>query len=371
MDTVDTLIIGAGVVGLAIAARLSKAQKNVIIVDQHVSFGQETSSRNSEVIHAGIYYPPESFKASFCRAGKQALYAYCEQRQIPFNKVGKLIVAQQPDDEAGLQRTLDKARANGVTDLTWLSQKQLQKMAPALSASLALYSPSTGILDAHAYMQSLLAEAEHDQALFVGQTKMLSARATHSGFRVTLQSQGEITQLNCRYLINSAGLHSEQLANRIQGMPEQVIPKIHWCRGSYFSYSGKSPFSQLIYPLPEPNTLGLGIHATLDLAGQIKFGPDTQYINALDYQVPQRLKQKFCAAIQGYFPGLDPDKLQPAYSGIRPKIQGPNDSFKDFVIQGETIHGLKGLVNLFGIESPGITSSLAIASYVEQLLGIE
>jgi L-2-hydroxyglutarate oxidase LhgO len=370
MNTVDTLVVGAGVVGLAIAARLSKLQKNVLIIDKNASFGEETSSRNSEVIHAGIYYPKNSLKAKFCVSGKQALLEYCQQRHIAFAQVGKLIVAQNPAQEMYLQQLLGQAKQNGVTDLTWLSQHQLANIAPQLSATRALLSPSTGILDVHSYMQSLLAQAEQNQALFVAKTTMLSAQPTRRGFKVTIDSQGDIMQINCRYLINSAGLHSEHLAKQIREMPSQLIPKIHWCKGCYFSYSGKSPFNQLVYPVPEPNTLGLGIHATLDLAGQLRFGPDTHYIDELNYLVPEALKQKFTLAIQRYFPQLDPQKLQPAYSGIRAKIQGPNDAFKDFVIQDDTVHGLQGLINLFGIESPGITSSLAIAEHVAHKMAL-
>ena len=217
-------------------------------------------------------------------------------------------------------------------------------------------------------MQNLLAQAEQNNAFFVARTRMLHAQAIDQGFIVTIESQKEITQLKCNFLINSAGLHSEQVAKNIVDMPAGLIPKLHWCRGHYFSYAGKSPFNQLIYPIPE--TSGLGIHATLDLAGQLKFGPDTQYIDQLDYNFPGDLKAKFVQAIQKYFPDLNQDKLHPAYTGIRPKLQGVNDPFKDFVIQDESDHGINGLINLFGIESPGLTASLAIADQLVQQLSL-
>ena len=371
MDRVDSLIIGAGAVGLAVAAQLSKVQKNVLVVDKNDFFGEETSSRNSEVIHAGIYYPPNSYKAKLCVAGKQALYEYCRQWHIPFKPLGKLIVAQNADEEAYLQQLLDNAGASGVSDLSWQSRKVLAQKSPGLSASAALLSPSTGILDVHSYMQCLLAQAQQNDTLFVTRTRMLSAQPNDNGFTVTLDSQGEIIRLQCRYLINCAGLHCEQVARSIAGVATQHIPKIHWCRGHYFSYSGKSPFQQLIYPVPEVNTVGLGIHATLDMAGQLKFGPDSQYIDELDYRVDPALAQKFSRAIKRYFPALEAHRLQPAYSGIRPKLQGPGDKFKDFEIQDQSEHGVKGLIQLFGIESPGITASLAIAKEVSGKLGLD
>ncbi|NQZ79932.1 MAG: NAD(P)/FAD-dependent oxidoreductase [Colwellia sp.] len=366
MDKVDTIIVGAGVVGLAIAAQLSQFQKNVLLIEKNSTFGEETSSRNSEVIHAGIYYPQHSLKAELCIAGKNKLYEYCVQRHIPFKRLGKLLVAHNQDEEAYLQQTINQAKLNGVDDLELFSAKQLNKLEPALSATAALHSPSTGIIDVHSYMQSLLAEAENNQAMFVAQTKLLRAEPNAHGFTVTLDSQGETSQLACQYLINCAGLHSQKVANNIAGLATQYIPQLHCCRGHYFSYSGKSPFSQLIYPIPQGN--GLGIHASLDMGGQLKFGPDTQYIDELEYGVAANLKPKFLKAIQKYFPSIDPEKLQPAYSGIRPKLQAEYDSFKDFVIQDQQVHGLIGLINLFGIDSPGLTSSLAIAEQVVKKL---
>jgi len=368
MDKVDIIIVGAGVIGLAIAAKLAQQFNSVIVIDKNVSFGEETSSRNSEVIHAGIYYPLNSLKAKLCVQGKAMLYQYCHERHIPVNKIGKLLVAHGKKEEDFLKETLICAQNNGVNDLTWLSQAELKELEPELLASAALLSPSTGIIDSHAYMQSLLAQAEQHNALFVAQTKMLKACQTQNGFEVSLDSQGEHLSIECKYLINCAGLHSEAVAHTIEGLNKSHIPKLHWCRGHYFSYQGKSPFKQLIYPIPRDN--GLGIHASLDMGGQLKFGPDTQYIEHLGYDFPVKLEEKFLSQVSQYFPKIDANKLQPAYAGIRPKLQGKDDSFKDFVIQTSEIHQFKGLINLFGIDSPGLTSSLAIADYVADKLKV-
>jgi L-2-hydroxyglutarate oxidase LhgO len=368
MDNVDVIIVGAGVIGLAIAARLAKQFDSVLIIDKNTSFGEETSSRNSEVIHAGIYYPQNSLKAKLCVQGKAMLYQYCLERHIPVNKIGKLLVAHGTKEEDSLKEILTRARKNGVDDLTWLSQSELQILEPELLASAALLSPSTGIIDSHAYMLSLLAQAEQHNAQFVAQTKMLSAQPNHNGFDVLLDSQGEHLSIKCTYLVNCAGLHSEAVAHTIKNLAKSHIPKLHWCRGHYFSYQGKSPFKQLIYPIPRDN--GLGIHASLDMGGQLKFGPDTQYIDQLNYDFPAKLKEKFLNQVSQYFPNIEASKLQPAYAGIRPKLQGKNDTFEDFVIQTSEVHQLKGLINLFGIDSPGLTSSLAIADYVVDKLKV-
>ncbi|MEW6993888.1 NAD(P)/FAD-dependent oxidoreductase [Colwelliaceae bacterium MEBiC 14330] len=367
MENVDVLIVGAGVIGLALAAKLSQQFNDVLVIDKNRSFGEETSSRNSEVIHAGIYYPKDSLKAKLCVQGKHLLYQFCQQRHIPVKRIGKLLVAHGDKEEAFLKKTLITASNNGVNDLIWLEQATLKKREPELLASAALLSPSTGIIDSHAYMQNLLAQAQENNAMFVAQTKMISAIPNKkTGFSVKLSSQGEPITLACKYLINCAGLHSEALAHKIVGLKASFIPKIHWCRGHYFSYQGKSPFQQLIYPIPSDN--GLGIHASLDIAGQLKFGPDTQYVDELDYDFPDRLKVKFINQVSKYFPNIDANKLQPAYAGIRPKLQGKHDTFKDFVIQTSEVHQLAGLVNLFGIDSPGLTSSLAIAQHVSTKL---
>jgi L-2-hydroxyglutarate oxidase LhgO len=368
MDNIEVVIVGAGVIGLAIAAKISQQSTSVLVIDKSISFGEETSSRNSEVIHAGIYYPQDSLKAKLCVQGKAMLYQYCKERHIPVNKIGKLLVAHGKKEEDFLRETLIKARRNGVNDLTWLNQQDLKKLEPELLATAALLSPSTGIIDSHAYMQSLLTQAEQHNAMFVAQTKMLKACPTQNGFDVLLDSQGEHLSISCKYLINCAGLHSEKVARTIKGLSRSHIPTLHWCRGHYFSFQGKSPFKQLVYPIPRDN--GLGIHASLDMGGQLKFGPDTQYIDELSYEFPANLKEKFLSQISQYFPNIDSSKLHPAYAGIRSKLQGKDDSFKDFIIQNDEVHQIKGLVNLFGIDSPGLTSSLAIADYVADKLKV-
>lgn len=366
MENFDVVIVGAGVVGLAIAASLSKEYEKVLLVDKNGSFGEETSSRNSEVIHAGIYYPKNSLKAKLCVEGKIKLYKYCQDHRIPHKKVGKLLVAHDDIEEEFLSKTIDIAANNGVNDLQWQSSSQLSALEPALSATAALLSPSTGIIDVHSYMQSLLNQFEQNGGIFVAQTEVLSIERESNSFDVSLVSVQEEMKISAKRLVNCGGLHSTKLANNMNFMPKRLIPKLHYCRGHYFSYSGKSPFNHLIYPVPEAN--GLGIHASLDTGGQLKFGPDTQYIEQLDYRVDEELKDKFYHAIQKYFPAITPEKLQPAYSGIRPKLQGENDGFRDFVIQTGEKFGIVGLVQLFGIDSPGLTSSLAIAEYVKNRL---
>jgi L-2-hydroxyglutarate oxidase LhgO len=364
LETVDTLIIGAGVVGLAIAARVSQNNTDVLIVDKNNTFGEEISSRSSEVIHAGIYYPADSLKTSLCVEGKSKLYKYCQDRKISFSRLGKLLVASSLDQESTLEDTLVKARANGVDDLVHLTQSQVHSMEPHVKSISALYSPSTGIINSHELMLSLLAEAESNQTTFATNTEVIKVEPSSSSFVVWTLVQGELYKLQCKNIINSAGLYAEKFARCIEGMPSQLIPNTKYCKGHYFSYSGACPFSKLIYPIPEKN--GLGIHATLDLAGQLKFGPDAEFIDDIDYSINPSLVNEFGDAIKRYFPALDIAKLQPSYAGIRPKL-GEN-KFNDFVIQGEQEHNIPGLVNLFGLESPGLTASLAIADLVNNKL---
>lgn len=374
MEKVDAVVVGAGVIGLAIAARLSRQLGDVLVIDKNSCFGAETSSRNSEVIHAGIYYPQDSLKAKLCVEGKQALYRYCDLRGVPYKPIGKLIVATTHDQQSSLEAVITRAEANGVTDLIRQSSRQLHTFSSELKATAGLLSPSTGIIDSHSYMQSMLAEIEANGGSFVPNTGFIAADPDDKGFVVHLDIDGEPIKIRTRYLINSAGLYSTQVASGIQGVQSGHIPQLYWCKGHYFSYSGKSPFSKLVYPVPEIDLKGLGIHGTLDMSGQLKFGPDTQYISDTinpDYHVSPALKPKFIEAIRRYFPNIDPDKLQPSYSGIRPKLQGPDASFEDFKIQSHASHSIKGLVNLYGIESPGLTASLAIADYVAASLDLE
>lgn len=366
MEKVDAVVVGAGVIGLAIARELSLSLNNVLVIDQHRSFGEETSSRNSEVIHAGLYYPTDSLKAKFCVSGKNALYEYCQSRGIAHREIGKLLVAQDDAERTALEEIMQQASRNDVNDLRWLSKRETQNAEPMLRADAVLSSPSTGIIDVHQYMQALIADIEASGGMFVAQSRFISAQENNGQHILTIDSQGQKVQLACQYFVNSGGLHSTAIARAIEGLNDIYIPKIYFCRGHYFSFQGKSPFKQLIYPVPSEN--GLGIHASLDSGGQLKFGPDTEYISSLTYTVNETLKQKFFSAISRYFPAVNKEQLQPAYAGIRPKLQGPKGAFEDFVIQGYATHKVRGLVNLFGIDSPGLTSSLAIAAYVKSLL---
>ncbi|WP_194867465.1 NAD(P)/FAD-dependent oxidoreductase [Pseudoalteromonas sp. PPB1] len=363
MDHVETVIIGAGVIGLAIAARLSQT-RSVLVIDQMGQFGEHTSSRNSEVIHAGLYYDEHSLKARLCVRGKALLYAHCARFHVPVKQLGKILFARTEAEHDKLAAIEAQAKRNGVYDLTPLSQTQVGDMAPGLSASTALFSPSTGIIDSHQFMLSLVHQLEQAGGNLVCHTRFESAEHTAGGFHVTLDCDGEAFALSCDTLINAGGLFAQDNARRIHGLDEHHIPQSHLCRGQYFSYQGHHPFSNLIYPMPEQH--GLGIHATLDMAGQLRFGPDTHFIDHLDYQLDPDAKARFVEAIQSYWPALDPERLKPDYAGIRPKLS--RDKGQDFVIEGHQHHQINGLINLFGIESPGLTASLAIAEYVEAQL---
>jgi L-2-hydroxyglutarate oxidase LhgO len=363
MEHVDTLVIGAGVVGLACGALLSKS-RHVVVIEQNSLFGEHTSSRNSEVIHAGIYYPPLSLKATLCTRGKTLLYKHLEQFNLPYQKIGKLIVATTLAESEQLDVIRRNAEANNVSDLHYLSAAQIAEKAPDLSVNAALYSPSTGILDSHQLMLSFIHEIEASHGIYVANTEFISAQKTSTGFRVTLLSGNEEFTLSCHHLVNCAGLFAQKVASQIDTMPKGNVPETHYCRGQYYKYQGKHPFSHLVYPIPEQH--GLGIHATLDLAGQLKFGPDTEFVDSLDYSTDDSVKSMFVNAIKRYWPQLDANKLQLDYAGIRPKLS--LDKQQDFMIQTHTEHGVTGLVNLFGIESPGLTASLAIAEHVENVL---
>jgi L-2-hydroxyglutarate oxidase LhgO len=365
MDRVECVVIGAGVVGLAIARRLAQAGREVIVLEALDAIGTVTSSRNSEVIHAGIYYPAGSLMARLCVAGKQALYAYCRERGIAHRNSGKLIVATRPEEIARLQAIKAHAEANGVDDLEVLSGAQAGALEPQLSCEAALLSPSTGIIDSHGYMLSLRGEAEAAGAAFALLAPLLSGRVTTDGFELEIGGDAPM-QLACDRLINSAGLSATAIARSLDGMPLDLIPPAYLAKGCYFSCSAKPPFSHLIYPVPEPG--GLGVHLTLDLAGQARFGPDVEWVDHIDYAVDPARGEKFYPAIRRYWPALPDGALLPSYSGMRPKIVPPAVAVQDFMIQGPQTHGVRGLINLFGIESPGLTSSLAIADHVADLM---
>lgn len=369
MDKVDCCIVGAGVVGLAIARQLSQHRDSCLILDAETQFGSQTSSRNSEVIHAGIYYPKGSLKARLCVEGNKALYQYCQSKHIEHKRIGKLIVATRSSQIPQLEKIRIRALENTVNDLYWLDQQKLNQLEPNVKGCGALFSPSTGIINSHELMQSFLADTEKQGGQLVCQSHVENIEVTDDGFIICGTSQGQPFEIGCTTLINAAGLGAQQLAKHIHSADKKIsIPELHLCKGNYFSLQGAAPFKHLIYPLPEANTTGLGIHATLNLSGQVRFGPDTQYIPAINYQVNEEQKRNFVATIKTYYPELDPDNLLPDYSGIRPKLQAQGQPPGDFVIQGPKDHGIAGLVQLFGIESPGLTSCLAIGEYVESLL---
>lgn len=365
MDTVDTIVIGAGVVGLAIARRLALAGLEVIVIEQALAIGTETSSRNSEVIHAGIYYPPGSLKAQLCVAGKHMLYAYAEARQVPAKRVGKLIVAATEQEVAKLGDISARALHNGVDDLQLLTKQEVAEREPQVSCVAALWSPSTGIVDSHALMLALQADFEDAGGLIAFGASVSSILLDDDGAEVTVAGDGGYT-IRCRQLVNSAGLGAPGIASAMAASRPIPAPDPHYCKGTYYSLSGRSPFSHLIYPVP--NEAGLGIHATLDMGGQTRFGPDTTWIDRPDYVPDDRSKAAFYDAIRAYWPHLPDEALSASYAGVRPKIVGPGMPAADFRIDGPETHGQPGLVNLFGIESPGLTASLAIAEHVALLL---
>jgi L-2-hydroxyglutarate oxidase LhgO len=361
MDEVDCVVAGAGVVGLAVARALAQAGREVIVLEGAEAIGTETSSRNSEVIHAGIYYPAGSLMARFCVAGRRALYEFCRDRGVPHRNCGKLIVATSADEDSRLAGIKARAEANGVEGMRVLSAAEARALEPALACTSALFSPATGIIDSHAYMLALQGDAEAAGALVAFLSPVVAARAGRGGIEVEVGGAEPVT-LRCRLFVNAAGLHAPGLARRIAGMPADRVPGAYYAKGNYFTLSGRSPFSRLIYPVPVPG--GLGVHLTIDLGGQARFGPDVEWVETLDYTVDPRRSDGFYAAVRRYWPGLADGALQPGYAGIRPKITPPGAPAQDFVVQGPQTHGVPGLVNLFGIESPGLTASLALAAHV-------
>jgi L-2-hydroxyglutarate oxidase LhgO len=364
---IECVVVGAGVVGLAVARAVARSGREVILVEAGEGIGVGISSRNSEVIHAGIYYPSGSLKAQLCVEGKQRLYAFCDERGVDYQRLGKLIVATDEGQCAALQKLLEQGRRNGVDDLQWLDTNQVRELEPALSCVAALWSPSTGIVDSHALMLALQADAEACGTSMVLHTPLLSARCTEQGFELHMGGAQPMT-LSCHELINCAGLSAPDVASRIVGLLPHHVPTARLCKGSYFSFSGRAPFRHLVYPAPE--SAGLGVHMTLDLGGQARFGPDVEWVEHIDYRVDPLRADGFYEAIRRYWPALPDDTLQPAYSGIRPKINGPTVPTADFIISGPAEHGVPGLVNLFGIESPGLTSCLALADRVVECLAL-
>lgn len=363
-EVVDAVVIGAGIVGLAVARALAIAGMGTVVVERNRRFGEEISSRNSGVVHSGIYYPNGSLKARLCVRGRQLLYAYCRQRGVSHRRCGKLIVAQE--SQVGALRTLhDRGVANCVDDLQWLDARASRHLEPGVRCAAALLSPSTGIVDVHELMVALLADLEAAGATMAVKSTVSAVRGVAGGLELTVDSGGEPTVLIARRVVNAAGLASTQVAHRVAGYPKDRIPRAYLAKGSYFTCPGR-PFQRLVYPMPDE--AGLGIHATLDLDGGVRFGPDVQWIDEPDYGVEEERSEQFKASIRDYWPHVDAVDLSPGYAGIRPKIVGPGQPAADFVIEGPHEHGVPGLVSLFGIESPGLTAALAIAECVASLL---
>jgi L-2-hydroxyglutarate oxidase LhgO len=362
---VDCVVVGAGVVGLAVARELQLAGIETVLLERHAGIGMETSSRNSEVVHAGIYYPTETLKASLCVRGRRLLYEYCERRSVPHNRLGKIIVAVEQAEAETLEAYLASATANGVTDLYWLSIAEIAKLEPSIRAHSGLMSPSTGIIDGQALMLALKHDFEQAGGTTVFHCPVESGVSAHNGIELQLGDE-ERTVVRTSRLVNSAGLHAPAVARSIENVKADAIPTVHYAIGHYFLLAGKSPFRHLVYPIAESG--GLGVHVTLDMAGAARFGPDLSWRSSVDHAFDTSRAPGFYRSIRRYFPALGDGELQPGYTGIRPKIAGPEDPVADFLIQNDVIHGVPGLVNLFGIESPGLTSALAIAECVREQL---
>jgi len=365
---VQAVVIGAGAVGLACARALALAGKEVIILERNTDFGLETSARNSEVIHAGIYYPPGSLKAKMCVQGRQRLYAFCQSHGVEHSRCGKLIVATSERQLSELKNIRARALANGVDDLELLTASQAVALEPSLHALAALLSPSTGIINGRAYMLALLGDAEHHGASLALNSRVQSLQSTAAGVQLSVLCDGVEETLLADLVVNAAGHQAIALANTCDAVAAEKIPQAYLAKGNYFSLAGRSPFSRLIYPVPEPG--GLGVHLTLDLGLQARFGPDVEWVQTEDYSVNPQRAEVFYAAIRKYWPDLKDDALQPAYAGIRPKTVPQGSPDADFQVQGPDVHGVAGLVNFYGIESPGLTSSLALADVLCERLGL-
>jgi L-2-hydroxyglutarate oxidase LhgO len=365
MDVIDTLVVGAGVIGLACADALARAGRDVVIIDAESQYGSGVSSRNSEVIHSGIYYPPESAKARLCVHGRRQLYHFCAEHGVPHRRCGKLIVAAHEGQIPDLKKLLARGQANDVEALRLIDRAEAQRLESALECVAAIHSESTGIIDSHALMTALLGRAERHGASLGLRTRFASASrvaGSGGGFVVRLTDAGSAMALRVANLVVAAGLHSPSATARIEGFPADRLPKERYAKGNYFALVGRSPFSRLIYPVPEKD--GLGVHLTLDMGGQVRFGPDVEWIETPDHTVNAARMPAFYGEIRKYWRGLADGQLRPDYAGIRPKIYAPHEPAADFDIAGPDEHGMRGLVCLFGIESPGLTSALAMAEMV-------
>ena len=361
MDKIDCAVIGAGVIGLAVARKLAAAGREVLILESENAFGTGISARNSEVIHAGIYYAAGSLKARLCVAGRRMLYAYCAERGIGHRRCGKLIVATRDDQFARLDGIAAAARSNGVDDLQFLSRNEARALEPALECTAALLSPSTGIIDSHALMLSLLGDAERDGAVLALNSPVRGGRVDRDGIMLEAGVGAGETAILAQSVVNCAGLGAQNIARALRGLAPASVPPLHYAKGNYYALAGRAPFSRLIYPVPE--AAGLGVHLTLDLGGQARFGPDVEWIDNIDYAVAPERADAFYAEVRRYWPQLADGALLPAYAGIRPKPHVPGAPACDFLVSGPAEHGVPGLVNLYGIESPGLTASLALADH--------
>lgn len=363
-DTIECVVIGAGVIGLAIAREMAEAGLETVVLEKENRIGTSTSSRNSEVIHAGIYYPADSLKAKTCVGGKAMLYDYCRERGVGHSNCGKLIVASDKDEIPVLRQIISKAEANGVDDLVLLDRAQARDLEPELNCQAAILSPSTGIVDTHELMLTLQGDLENSGGAVAVESPVTGGAITDGGVLLQVGGDDEF-ELLARRVVNCAGLDASKVAGRFDGMPAELVPTIYLAKGCYFSYSHRAPFRHLVYPVP--HAYALGVHLTLDLGGRARFGPDMEWVESVDYDVDPLRAESFYGAIRRYWPGLPNESLSPDYSGIRPKLQGPHDEARDFWIQDAREHGVPGLVNLFGMESPGLTACLAIGAYVRDL----
>jgi L-2-hydroxyglutarate oxidase LhgO len=364
-EKIDCAVIGAGVVGLAIARELALAGREVVLIEAEDAIGTHTSSRNSEVIHAGIFYVPGSLKARLCVEGKQLMYRYCAERGITHKRITKVIVATGEAQVAELGKYKRQAEANGVNDLQMLTREELRRIEPEVAAVAGFLSPSTGIVDSHALMLAYLGDAENRGASLVLSSPVQSGRVTGDGILLNVGGTQPMTVV-CNTVVNTAGLYAQDVSRRVEGIPAATIPPTFYAIGHYYTLTGKSPFSRHVYPIARADWHG--VHVTVDLGGRCKFGPDFEWIDRIDYRFDESREALFYETVRHYYPGLKDGALQPGYTGIRPKIGGPGKLVTDFLIQGERDHGVKGLIALYGIESPGLTSSLAIGAYVQQLL---
>lgn len=367
MEKVETIVVGAGIVGLAIARALSAQGQEVLILEATAAIGSATTARNSGVIHAGIYYPPQSRKAFHCVRGRLMLMRYLSERQLPHKLCGKLIVATDKAQTPKLDEIKARALASGVSELIALDAADIQAREPVVSGVAGLFSPITGIVDVHELIHSYLGDAERDGAMLALHSPVMQIRPEAERFIMTVGGSAPTT-LACRNLINAAGLGAPGLVQQVADFPRDKAPQLYLARGNYFALQGAQPFKHLVYPVPEPG--GLGVHATLDMAGKVRFGPDVEWIETEDYAVNPARAAHFYAAIRRYWPGLTDGALQPDYAGIRPKTAPAGGADTDFIVQGVETHGVPRLVNLFGIESPGLTAALSLATEAAERLAV-